>query len=93
METGAGARRDSASNALCVTGLGMAACPLQILHAHRRIRSCVNKESQMKNIVISWELLRRQAQKFGPYLLIEAVMPGGSVLALLLYLYRTRRGL
>ena len=32
-------------------------------------------------------------QRFGPYLLVEAVMPGGTLLALLLYLYRARRGL
>ena len=47
----------------------------------------------MKNIVNSWEALRRQAQKFGPYLLVEAVMPGGTLFALLLYLYRARKGI
>jgi hypothetical protein len=38
------------------------------------------KEPQM-------ELLR----KFGPYLAIEALMPGGTLLALLLYLGRNRK--
>ena len=46
----------------------------------------------MKIVVSSWELLRALAGRFGPYLLIEAAMPGGTVLALLLYLYRMRRG-
>ena len=30
-------------------------------------------------------------RKFGPYALLELVMPGGTILALLLYLYRQRR--
>ena len=38
------------------------------------------------------EILRQLAQRVGPYLLVEAVMPGGTLLALLLYLYRARRG-
>jgi hypothetical protein len=31
------------------------------------------------------------AQRAGPYLLIELVMPGGTLLALLLYLHRQRQ--
>jgi hypothetical protein len=46
----------------------------------------------MEIVVSNWEVLRRQARRFGPYLLIEAAMPGGTLLALLLYLYRARRG-
>lgn len=34
--------------------------------------------------------LRRMGQRFGPYLLIELFMPGGTLLALLLYLHRRR---
>jgi hypothetical protein len=30
-------------------------------------------------------------QGFGPYLMLEFVMPGGTLLALLLFLYRRRR--
>jgi hypothetical protein len=51
-----------------------------------------NKEPQMEIVVSSWEVLCRLAQRVGPYLLVEAVMPGGTLLALLLYLYRARRG-
>jgi hypothetical protein len=32
------------------------------------------------------------ARAVGPYALLELVMPGGTLLALLLYLYRRRRG-
>jgi hypothetical protein len=46
----------------------------------------------MEIVVSKWEVLRRQARRFGPYLLVEAAMPGGTLLALLLYLYRARRG-
>lgn len=46
----------------------------------------------MEIVVRSWEVLRRLARRFGPYLLVEAAMPGGTLLALLLYLYRARRG-
>jgi hypothetical protein len=42
----------------------------------------------MEIFVIGLEVLRRFAQRAGPYLLLEAVMPGGTLLALLLYLYR-----
>ncbi len=47
----------------------------------------------MEIVISDWQVLRRQAQRFGPYLLVEAVMPGGTLFAFLLYLYRTRRGL
>lgn len=35
--------------------------------------------------------LGRLAHGFGPYLVLEIVMPGGTLLALLLFLYRRRR--
>jgi hypothetical protein len=47
----------------------------------------------MKMVVSSWEFLRRLARKGGPYFLVAVVMPGGTLLAQLLYLYRARRGL
>ena len=38
----------------------------------------------------SWTvgLLRSAAQRLGPYLLIEMLLPGGTLLALLLFVYR-----
>ena len=36
---------------------------------------------------MSWELARR----LGPYLMLEILLPGGTLLALLLFLYRRRQ--
>lgn len=47
----------------------------------------------METVLIAFENLRRLGRTAGPYLLIEAVMPGGTLLALLLYLYRRRKAL
>ena len=74
-------------------GIAMVARPLQPFLAHLGVESWVDKEPQMEIVVSSWEVLRRQAQRFGPYLLLEAVMPGGTLFAFLLYLYRARRAL
>jgi len=35
-------------------------------------------------------VMRRWAQVFGPYLMLEILLPGGTLLALLLFLYRRR---
>ncbi len=45
----------------------------------------------MERVMASLGLLRRVAQNFGPYLMLEIVMPGGTLLALLLFLYRRRK--
>jgi hypothetical protein len=42
----------------------------------------------MRIISSSFGWLRRVGQKLGPYLVLELVLPGGTMLALLLYLYR-----
>ena len=36
-------------------------------------------------------MLRQFVYKLGPYLMLEALLPGGTVLALLLFLYRGRK--
>ena len=42
--------------------------------------------------VINWlGILRRVGQKAGPYLVLEILLPGGTLLALLLFLYRRRK--
>ena len=42
-------------------------------------------------IAMSWlGILRRIGQKAGPYLMLEMLLPGGTLLALLLFLYRRR---
>jgi len=42
----------------------------------------------MQTIVNSLLFLRRWAQALGPYLLLELLLPGGTLLALTLFLYR-----
>ena len=37
------------------------------------------------------EILRRLGQRLGPYLVLEILLPGGTVLALLLFLYQRRK--
>ncbi len=45
----------------------------------------------MDRLTESLGFLRRLARGFGPYLMLEIVMPGGTLLALLLFLYRRRK--
>ena len=42
----------------------------------------------MEIVMIGVEILRRAFCRCGPYLFVEIVMPGGTLLALLMYLYR-----
>lgn len=42
--------------------------------------------------VASWlGTLRRLGQRAGPYLMVEMLLPGGTLLALLLFLYQRRK--
>lgn len=45
----------------------------------------------MEIVMVGLEFLRRFLQRMGPYLLVEVLLPGGSLLALALFLYRRRR--
>ena len=42
-------------------------------------------------IVKSFKIFGAMLQKAGPYVLLEILLPGGTLFALLLYLYRRRR--
>jgi len=42
-------------------------------------------------IMTKLEGLGRMAQKLGPYLLLEIILPGGTLVALLLFLYQSGR--
>ena len=45
-------------------------------------------------IVLSYfGILRRFGQNVGPYLMVEMLLPGGTLLALLLFLYQRRKPL
>jgi hypothetical protein len=45
----------------------------------------------MQFVISTLETLRRWAQKFGPYVLLELLMPGGTLFALLLFLYQSKK--
>ncbi len=42
----------------------------------------------MEILIVGLEMLRRLLPRIGPYLLVEVVLPGGTLFALLLYLYQ-----
>ena len=42
-------------------------------------------------LAIPFEVLRRMWESVGVYLVVEMVLPGGSLLALLLYLHRRKK--
>jgi len=44
----------------------------------------------VQTIVSALALLRRLGQTLGPYLMVEILLPGGTLLAFLLFLYRRR---
>jgi len=44
----------------------------------------------MEMFIEGLEVLRRLARLFGPYVMVEILLPGGTMVALLLYLYRRR---
>jgi len=48
------------------------------------------KEQEMgTNVVRNLRMLGQAVQKVGPYVLIELLLPGGTLIALVLYLYRS----
>ena len=45
----------------------------------------------MQRVIDYLETFRRYGQRLGPYLMIEILLPGGSLFALMLFLYRRRK--
>ena len=45
----------------------------------------------METVLVYLECLRRSWPTAGTYVIVELVLPGGTLLALLLYLYRRRQ--
>jgi len=45
----------------------------------------------MQRVMSGLAMLRRFGQTLGPYLMLEILLPGGTLLALLLFLYRRRQ--
>lgn len=44
----------------------------------------------MEILIVGLDILRRVLSRIGPYLFVEILLPGGTLLALALYLYRRR---
>ena len=45
----------------------------------------------MQTVISRLGMLRRLGQEFGPYLMLEILLPGGTLLALLLFLCRRNK--
>ena len=45
----------------------------------------------MEIVIVVWEMVRRWLLALGPYVIVEVVLPGGTLLALGLYLYRRKQ--
>ena len=45
----------------------------------------------MQRVIEHLETLRRYGQRLGPYLMLEILLPGGSLFALMLFLYQRRK--
>jgi len=45
----------------------------------------------MEFVIRTLETLRRWGQKLGPYVLLELLIPGGTLFALLLFLYQSKK--
>jgi len=45
----------------------------------------------MRNAIRILEVARRWGQKLGPYVLLELLMPGGTLFALLLFVYQSKK--
>src|SRR6266849_3561433 len=56
-----------------------------------RCLGIVPQEPSMETVRSRFEITRQVLQKAGPYLLIEVLLPGGSLVAAMLYLYRRKR--
>ena len=48
-------------------------------------------EPRFRNLIGQFELLSRFGAKLGPYVLLELLLPGGTLFALLLFLYQRRK--
>jgi hypothetical protein len=45
----------------------------------------------METVVAGWQTTKTWARRVGPYVAIEAIMPGGTLIALALYLWNNRK--
>ena len=52
--------------------------------------STSRREPEMQRVTRGLEMLRRLGQRLGPYLVLEILLPGGTLFALALFLFRNR---
>jgi hypothetical protein len=45
---------------------------------------------EMEAVLNGWNVVCKAGQRFGPYLLVELILPGGTLIALLMYLFRQK---
>lgn len=65
--------------------------PIDCVMKARRIRAIQGeREPEMRIATSILGRLRRWVWEFGPYLMLEIVLPGGTLLALLLFLHRRK---
>jgi hypothetical protein len=50
-----------------------------------------HQEPQMEIGIVGLKVLRQWLQRIGPYIVAEVLLPGGTLVALSLYLYRRRQ--
>ena len=62
------------------------------MKAHQILALFKGKLERDMKIVMSWlGILRRIGQTAGPYLMLEMLLPGGTMFALLLFLWRRKK--
>jgi hypothetical protein len=59
---------------------------MDVISMEARARSWT--EPRFRTLIGQFELLRRCGAKLGPYVLLELLLPGGTLFALLLFLYQ-----
>jgi hypothetical protein len=74
------------------SGLSISSWPVRLVSkAWQVVVTWGQREPRMQTIISGWELVSRSAKGLGPYLMLEILMPGGTLLALLLFLYQRYR--
>jgi hypothetical protein len=59
----------------------------------RRIATFRGKELQVRTTLLNlFETLKTASRKLGPYVLLEVLLPGGTLFALALFVYRRQGG-
>jgi hypothetical protein len=64
-----------------------------VTFTNQRSATCRGKEFQVRTTILNLlETLKVTSRKLGPYVLLEVLLPGGTLFALALFLYRRQGG-